>query len=157
MRYVDLDGSFGEVTGVIDPQPYLERLPGLAERLPPGARAFATDPGHYAFTGSRCVKDLRPLWARRTGEGEVELRFGHNCFKHEEDLVVRYRGVSRFQADFLDTCDVSGLGEVILDELLPHPDGCSHEVACRPGTLFVVCRDLSARWTPAECPEAAHS
>ncbi len=154
MKYVDLDGRAGEATGVVDPRPYLEHLPEFADRLPPGARAFATDPGHYAFSGARCVKDLRPDLARRTAADEVELRFRHNCFKHEEDLVISYRGVSRFQAGFLGACDVSGLGEVILDEVLPRPDGgCSHEIACRPGTLFVVCRDLTASWVPADCPE----
>ncbi len=157
MRYVELDGRVGELTGVIDPGPYLERLPELAESLPPGARAFATDPGHYAFSGGRCVKDLRPQEARRTGDDEIELRFRHNCWKHEEDLVVRYHGVSRFQAELVETCDVTALGEVILDEVLPHPEGCTHEVACRPGTLFVVCRDLSAVWVPADCPEAPES
>lgn len=157
MRYVDLDARVGELTGVIDPRPYLERLPEFARSLPPGARAFATDPGHYAFAGPRCVKDLRPLEVRRLAEDEVELHFGHNCWKHDEDLLVRYSGVSRFQVDVLDACDVAGLGEVILDEVLPHPDGCTHEVACRPGTLLVVCRDLTASWLPVDCPEARDS
>ncbi|MEU1512514.1 hypothetical protein ABZ490_10185 [Streptomyces sp. NPDC005811] len=41
MRYVDLDGEAGGPTGVIDPRPYLERLPEPAERLPPGAAGCA--------------------------------------------------------------------------------------------------------------------
>ncbi|MEU5210108.1 hypothetical protein [Streptomyces sp. NPDC020742] len=45
-------------------------------------------------------------------------------------------------------------GTVILDEVLPHADGCSHEVAFRPGTLFVVCRDLTATWVETDCPDA---
>ncbi|MBE8471449.1 hypothetical protein [Streptomyces justiciae] len=154
MKYVDLDGRDGDVTGIIDPRAYLGRLPELAESLPPGARAFATDPGHYDFSGKRCVKDLKPLQVRRTGDGEIEIRFGHNCWKHDEDLLVRYMGVSRFQVDVLDVCDVAALGDVILDEVLPYEGGCTHEVACRPGTLVVACRDLVAEWVPADCPDA---
>ncbi|WP_405734454.1 hypothetical protein OG885_22605 [Streptomyces sp. NBC_00028] len=154
MKYVDLDGRDGDVTGIIDPRPYLARLPELADDLPPGARAFATDPGHYDFTGKRCVKDLEPQRVRRVGDEEIEIRFRHNCWKHDEDLLVRYVGVSRFQVDVLDVCDVAALGDVILDEVLPHENGCTHEMACRPGTLVVVCRDLVARWVPADCPDA---
>jgi hypothetical protein len=154
VRYVDLGGVVGDLTGVLDPRPYLEQLPALKERLPPGARAFATDPGHYAFSGKRCVKDLKPGEARRTGDDDIEIRFGHNCWKHDEDLIIRYRGVARFQADVLDVCALDDLGDVVLDEILPHPQGCTHEIACRPGTLVVVCRDLAAEWVPADCPQA---
>ncbi|WP_302850912.1 hypothetical protein [Streptomyces lunaelactis] len=38
------------------------------------------------------------------------------------------------------------------DEVLPHQDGCSHEIAFRKGTLTVICRDLVATWTAADCP-----
>ncbi|MFE9677613.1 hypothetical protein ACFYO5_26390 [Streptomyces sp. NPDC006259] len=154
MKYVELDGRVGDLTGVLDPGPYLEKLAVLGGQLPSGARAFATDPGHYDFSGRRCVKDLLPTQARRTGSDELVIRFGHNCWKHDEDLVVRYTGVSRFQADVLDVCVLDDLGEVILDEILPHPGGCTHELACRPGTLIVVCRDLEAEWVAADCPRA---
>ncbi|MER5525054.1 hypothetical protein ABT075_10685 [Streptomyces sp. NPDC002677] len=133
----------------IDAGPYLVRLPEFAGELPPGARAFATDPDHYDFGGHRCVKDLRPLEMRRTAPDDIEIRFGHNCFKHDEDLVVRYSGVSRFQTDVLGACDLTSLGEVILDEILPYPGGCTHELACRPGILVVACRDLVAEWVAA--------
>ncbi|MFE1308305.1 hypothetical protein [Streptomyces sp. NPDC058755] len=154
MRYVELTDGEDGYPGFIDPRPYLDRLPALAAELPPGARAFATDPGHYDFGGKRCVKDLRPERVRRSGDGDVEIRFRHNCFKHDEDLLVRYRGVSRFQSDVLGVCDPASLGDVILDEILPHPGGCTHELACRPGTLVVACRDLEAEWVPADCPDA---
>ncbi|OQD53313.1 hypothetical protein BM536_027805 [Streptomyces phaeoluteigriseus] len=169
MKYVELDGRVGDLTGVLDPGPYLERLPVLGGRLPPGARAFATDPEHYDFSGRRCVKDLLPREARRTGDENVEIRFGHSCWKHDEDLVVRYLGVSRFQADILGgralddlgeaapdslgATALGDLGEVVLDEILPHPAGCTHELACRSGTLLVVCRDLEADWVAVDCPE----
>ncbi|MEV6942398.1 hypothetical protein AB0N07_10410 [Streptomyces sp. NPDC051172] len=72
---------------------------------------------------------------------EDEIRFGHSGFKHDVSLLVLYTGVSRFQVDILDVCDASALCEVILDEVLPHGDGCTHEIACRQGTMAVVCRD----------------
>lgn len=153
MKYVELEGRVGDLTGVLDPGPYLERLPVLGGQLPPGARAFAADPDHYDFSGRRCVKDLLPVEARRTGDEDLEIRFGHNCWKHDEDLVVRYRGVSRFQAGVLDVCALDEVGAVVLDEILPHPGGCTHELACRPGTLLVVCGDLEAEWVAADCPE----
>ncbi|MFF8191529.1 hypothetical protein ACF05L_11880 [Streptomyces bobili] len=160
MKYVELDGRVGDLTGVLDPGPYLERLPVLGGWLPPGARAFATDPDHYDFSGRRCVKDLLPRAGRRIGREDLEIRFGHNCWKHDEDLVVRYSGVSRFQAGVLDVralddlgeVVLDDLGEVILDELLPLPDGCAHELACRSGSLLVGCRDLEAEWVAADCP-----
>jgi hypothetical protein len=154
VKYVEVTGGEGEEPVFLDPRRYLALLPSFAAALPPGARAFATDPAHYAFGGKRCVKDLRPSEARRSGEGDIEIHFRHNCFKHDEDLVVRYTGVSRFQSDVLDVCDPASLGEVILDEILPHPGGCTHELNCRPGTLVVACRDLVAEWVPVSCPDA---
>lgn len=29
----------------------------------------------------------------------MELAFRHNCWKHEEDLVIRYEGVTDFALD----------------------------------------------------------
>lgn len=45
VKYVDLEGRDGEITGILDPGPCLAKLPEPAEQLPPGARAFATDAG----------------------------------------------------------------------------------------------------------------
>ncbi|MHA6760757.1 hypothetical protein [Streptacidiphilus sp. PAMC 29251] len=55
MKYVSLDARVGALTGVISALGYLARLPALAEELPWGARAFATDTGHYDFHGQRCM------------------------------------------------------------------------------------------------------
>ena len=152
MKYVEIDEGAtdeGAAAVSVDPGPYLARLPELAVGLPPGARAFATDPRHYEFGGRRCVQDLRPLAMRRTAPADIEIRFRHDCHRHDEDLIVRYTGVSRFQTDILGACDLGSLGEVILDEILPHPGGCTHELACRPGTLVMACTDLVAEWVPA--------
>ncbi|MEU2552901.1 hypothetical protein ABZ589_14665 [Streptomyces sp. NPDC013313] len=62
---------------------------------------------------------------------------------------------SPVQSDVLGGCDPASLGEVILDEMLPAPAGCTHEPARRPGTLVVACRDLVAEWVPADCPDPA--
>ncbi|MDA0633757.1 hypothetical protein OUY22_10035 [Nonomuraea sp. MCN248] len=154
MKYVDLDASMtlpgGEVVdGVIDPSGYLERLPELADALPPGARAFATDPLHYDFLGPRCVKDLtlaRISYGPDGADPSLELAFRHSCFKHDEDLTITYQGVTSC------VLDLAGMrGEVILDEILPDPAGCAHEIAFRPGTIAVRCRDLAATWETAEC------
>ncbi|MDG6106567.1 hypothetical protein Daura_26600 [Dactylosporangium aurantiacum] len=129
MRYVD----------DLDADAYLDNLPRLAEQLPPGARAFATDPAHYDFTGLRCVKDLTVGAVRRDEPaGTVDIRYTGNPWKHDEDLVVRYTGVTRV--------DLADIGPIRLDELLPAPEGCRHEVAGLNGTIVVVCADLTASW-----------
>ncbi|GJF32773.1 hypothetical protein KNE206_54730 [Kitasatospora sp. NE20-6] len=158
MRYVNLNARLGELTGVISPINYLERLPSFVETLPVGARSFAADTDHYDFHGKRCVKDLNLELVRFGGPGnhesnEIELRFRHNCWKHEEDLVIRYTGVSAFDVDAPDGPEWTNLETVVLDEILPHEHGCTHEIAFRPGTLTVTCRDLTATWVDTDCPE----
>lgn len=65
----------------------------------------------------------------------------------------RCSGVSRFETTTADGDDRADLGTVILDGVLPHRDGCSHEIAFHNGSLAVVCRDLVAIWTEADCPD----
>ncbi|MFF4149548.1 hypothetical protein ACFYZU_05015 [Streptomyces sp. NPDC001651] len=151
MRYVDLDAQVGDLSGILDPARYLRHLLSVSGDLPPGARAFATDPDHYDFHSRRCVKDLS-LGAVRGAGGEVmEVEFQHNCWKHDQDLLIRYAGVSSFVIDSAEEGHGMDLGTVILDEILPHRDGCSHEFACWGGTLTVVCRDLQATWIETTC------
>lgn len=153
MRFVDI-----EVTGTgnsINPLAYLDQLADLAPQLPPGARAFAVDPDHYDFHGERCVKDLKIEQLRFGADddgGTFEIHFRHNCWKHEEDLRITYRRLSTLTLDN-DPDDKWGDQIVILDEVLPHERGCSHEIACHTGTLTIVCGDLDAVWVPADCPE----
>ncbi len=146
-----------EYGNVFDPTAYLDRLPELVRSLPPGARAFAEDPEHYDFFGKRCVKDLKPLSlavGQAGGDRSVELRLRHNCFKHEDDLTIRYTGVRSvvIQPDH-GQVDVTHLRDVRLDEVVPHHFGCRHEIACLAGSLTVVCEDLTATWFEADCPE----
>ncbi|MEU6490250.1 hypothetical protein ABZ890_07625 [Streptomyces sp. NPDC046984] len=151
MEYVNLDARVGDLSGVLDPTRYLQHLPSIAGGLPPGARAFATDPDHYDFHSKRCVKDLALQDIRDFGDGGIEIRFRHNCWKHDQDLVIRYTGVSSSIIDPPDDGRAADLGTMVLDEILPHKDGCSHEIACWSGTLIVICRDLMATWTEAGC------
>ncbi|MER6316957.1 hypothetical protein ABT237_24805 [Streptomyces sp. NPDC001581] len=155
MEYINLDAQVGNLSGVISPARYLERLPSLADDLPVGARGFATAPAHYDFHSKRCVKDLEVQYIRAVGadDQQVEIQFRHNCWKHDEDLIIRYAGVSSFDAGGVENNNWADLGTVILDEVLPHPNGCSHEIAFWNGSLTVVCRDLVATWTEADCPD----
>ncbi|APU39473.1 hypothetical protein [Streptomyces sp. TN58] len=155
MEYVNLDARVGNLSGVVSPDRYLERLPSLADDLPAGARGFATAPQHYDFHSKRCVKDLEVQRIRTAGadDRQVEIRFRHNCWKHDEDLVIRYAGVSGFDTGGVDSNDWADLGTVILDEILPHQNGCSHEIAFWNGSLTIVCQDLVATWTEADCPD----
>jgi hypothetical protein len=82
----------------------------------------------------------------------TRFQFAHNCWKHEEDLTIRYRGLRRVHAD-VEVTDLPGKFAVVLDEILPHPDGCRHEIAFRGGTMVVVARDLTAVWNEADCPD----
>jgi hypothetical protein len=144
--------------GLIDPREYLRQLPQLVDALPPGAAAFATNPGHYDLAGPRCVKDLKlDEYVWRRAERIVRIRFAANPWKHDEDLVIEYTGVSdvRFTLHGDATPSESipdWVGSVVLDELLPAPGGCVHEVAMHAGSLLVSCADLVARWQRAARP-----
>lgn len=140
----------------LDPTTYLDLLPTFAGALPPGARAFATDPDHYDFHSKRCVKDLKPdtlLRGETAGEHWLQLGFRHNCWKHEEDLTIRYTGVSNLNLDTTSRPDWTSYGAITLDEILPREHGCSHQIDFLAGSLTVISRDLTATWTEADCPD----
>ncbi|WP_242906095.1 hypothetical protein [Actinomadura terrae] len=151
MKYVDLNATVNGVTGVISPQSYLDLLPELGAALPVGARAFAADVDHYDFVGERCVKDLQLARIDGPDNGDLTLFFRHNCWKHEEDLLIRYEGVTRFAVETAE--DEALPGPVVLDEILPHPNGCTHEFAFTSGSLNITCRDLYASWIETDCPD----
>ncbi|WP_017622525.1 hypothetical protein [Nocardiopsis chromatogenes] len=147
MKYVEAHrmggGSFWS-----NPQGYLERLPELLPGLPEGARAFASDPDHYDYYSRRCVKDLKlarvdlPL----DGDGPLHVRFAPNPFKHDTGLTLTYTGADAFTVDSDDGDGLVGLGDVVLDEILPADGGCTHEIAFRWGRVTIACTDLRARW-----------
>lgn len=142
---------------LIDAAAYLEHLSTLAPSLPAGARAFASDAQHYNFNSQRFIKNLKPqhlISGETDGVSWLELQLRHNCWRHEEDLTIRYCRVHSMTLDPPeDEADVSALREVLLDEVLPHDYGCSHEIACLGRSLRVVCEDLTATWLYADCPE----
>lgn len=155
MKHVVVDTENGG--NFLDPTAYLELLPIVVDDLPVGARAFATETQHYDFGSRRCVKDLEPgtvLHGEAAGERWVELRFRHNCWKHEEDLVIRYSGVRDVvPASSCHPPTWARGNAVILDEILPHDHGCSHEIRFHIGSLTITSRDLTATWAETNCPD----
>jgi hypothetical protein len=157
----------------LDPREYLRVLPEILPDLPAGAAEFASDPDHYDFSGSRCVKDLtlhRIHLFDDHGSTSLELSLAPNEWKHEGGLRIRYSGVRscRVHADGADDVELTEaagcaeaaeatacpehadgpprLGDLQLDEVLPHPHGVSHEITFTEGSLLVVGADLVARW-----------
>ncbi|TDV43083.1 hypothetical protein [Actinophytocola oryzae] len=92
--------------------------------------------------------DLLPHSGRRLLPG-----FRHNCWKHEEDLSLRYVGVGSLSLDADNQSDWASFGAVTLDEILPHEHGCSREIGFLDGSLIVVSRELISIWTEADCPD----
>ena len=126
-----------------DPRPYLEALTDLAERLPPGARAWATDPLHYDFSSSRCIKDL---WLSAAFvQPELVVRLDPSQSKHEHGLEVRYVNVASFDLAAQQATG-SPRPSVQLDEVVPHELGCRHEIDFHGGRLTVVAADLNVEW-----------
>lgn len=160
MRFVKIgSGSEGWPANVLDPTAYLDVLPELLPQLPLGARAYVSEPGHYDFASPRCVKDLKigSIVLREAGNAQisVEVEFEANEFKHDAFLLIQYVDVIRWNVA-IDSLgegvriwpESRRLGDVQLDEVLPAPDGCSHEVRMTGGTMLVTCRDLHAEWVP---------
>lgn len=157
MRYVRVTVTDdGTPVNFLDPAAYLGKLPEL--QLPAGARAFATDPGHFDFASSNCVKDLRlgHVTLRESGQGRlaVELALLPNRFKHDSGLLIRYDNVAGIdiEAGALNSDrrvwpESPRLGDLQLDEILPAAGGCSHELKFTGGSIVIVCEDLHAEWT----------
>jgi len=60
----------------------------------------------------------------------LEAGFRHDCWKHEEDLVIRFQDVRAVKSAFGYSHNWWDWDrQVTLDEILPHQDGCSHEIA----------------------------
>jgi hypothetical protein len=140
----------------LDPNPYLDHLEKVADELPPGARAYATDPHHYDFFSERCVKDLKLASMSvvdSMGTVTVDALFEFNEIAPER-LHIRYVDVvdlrigasAEWEHQYPPVMSTRRLGDVQLDEFLPHRSGCSHEIQLITGTIHVVCRDLTAEW-----------
>lgn len=133
----------------LDPRPYLEALHILGPSLPPGARAYAQDQGHYDFTSRRCVKDL---WfgslAVNDDAGSARLTLLPNASKHDEALIVEYQRVESTTITRDRDPGAGWFGSVLLDELIPTDMGVSHELALTGGRIHVVANDVSVHWEP---------
>ncbi|MFI0778132.1 hypothetical protein [Streptomyces sp. NPDC021212] len=133
----------------VDASAYLAELPRLRDALPPGARAFVSDAAHFDFgSGTRCVKDLGLAGVDIPGGkgGGLTLTFSPNKWKHDSGLRIRYAGVRHFSIDYAHAIDWMETDTVLLDEILPHDAGCSHEIALTDAVITVHCRDLEAVW-----------
>jgi hypothetical protein len=142
----------------VDPTAYVAELPRLRGVLPPGAWAFASDPGHYDIPGAvRCVKDLElaGIHPATDKSGRLVLEFAPNRFKHDSGLRVSYAGVRHFSVDYHCAIDWMRVDTVLLDEILPDEEagedgveagGCVHQIALTDASITVRCQDLHAEW-----------
>ena len=137
----------------LDPTAYLTVLPEIGEVLPPGARAFALDSGHYDFASPQCVKDLKLAAVERFGDATATVRFTANQWKHDCGLRLTYRDVVVLSLEpniplIPGTEDglLGSHGSVLLDELLPGDAGFTHEVLLSKGVLRVTAGDVLAAW-----------
>ncbi|TWD79690.1 hypothetical protein FB561_0754 [Kribbella amoyensis] len=154
MKFIEIE----EIDGgyFLDPRKYLQELKLIGPDLPPGARRFAQDADHYDFAASKCVKDLTLSSVSISGGNgslSAEVEFAPNKFKHESGLSVRYWGLVNLMVEVSPEAGGSGvrsetvrLGDVQLDEILPHESGCAHEIAFTGGVIRIVSADLVAEW-----------
>ncbi|MFF4654442.1 MULTISPECIES: hypothetical protein [unclassified Streptomyces] len=150
MKYVIVEPLSDQYGYFLDPQGYLEIIPRIVSSLPVGAAEFVTDSDHYDFRSVRCVKDLtlsKMVLTDVEGLVGLEMFLAPNDWKHESGLRIVYSGVQSLN---LSTKEADGmlprLGDLQLDEALPHPAGFSHEIAFTRGSVVVVAADLKAVW-----------
>ncbi len=152
MRYVTVQSSNGGT--MTDIRPYLEWLGAHADELPPGARAFALDPEHYDFSHTWCPRSASfdTMSVQFTDDGVEVILVLAAWGGAPPEFVLRYRGVSHVESDG----DHGGYPRsgLLVDELLPHPDGVIHELEFTGGTITVVARDLTAGWRGEAGPES---
>jgi len=149
MKYIKVEWNTEWRGFWTDPNEYLARLAEIEQALPAGAREFVSQPGHYDFGSSKCVKDLSFNSASfAVDQGAcVEVQFDPNEWKHESGLVINYTRVSRVSIVAAEVHGLpGGMGEVLLDEILPIEGGCLHEIALTGGTIAIWCADLNAQW-----------
>jgi hypothetical protein len=150
MRYVKAGFDPDTKAFVHDPRPYQALLPGLLAELPPGAAEFAGQDGRYDRRDRRTVTNLLLGTMRLDDDVRLglEARFEPHFATHDGGLTIRYRDVRTFAVTVDDEMSPfdKRLGHLLLDEVLPHEHGCSHEIAFELGSVTVVCGDLQARW-----------
>jgi hypothetical protein len=130
--------------------------------VPPNAAAFATDPRHYDPASEFCVKDLKVEQIEITdanAQVTMTIRFAFNEIPGVPRLTIVYANVIDFSLsadpDYYARADWIGLhtkrpSDVQLDEIMPHPHGCTHEIAMIKGTLLITCGDLVGTWEASQ-------
>lgn len=143
---VDWDSEFSGYS--IDPTSYKEALPDILGSLPPGARNFVSDPGHFSFNSLKCVKDLQlaEISTPVRKSDVLSIKFLPNQWKHEQGLLIRYFDITRFEFDMKRQAEWMSDEAVLMDEVLPREGGCSHEIALTDSRVYVECQDLTAIW-----------
>ncbi|MFH8612097.1 hypothetical protein ACH4D5_31900 [Streptomyces sp. NPDC018029] len=153
MKYVKVDWD-PELHGFrTDARAYLAALPDFRDALPEGARAFASEAGHYDYTSERCVKDLEladiTLPTTTMGRaGTASVTYRPNRWKHTAGLRIQYTGVTHFSVDYEASIDWMEAITVLLDEVLPHEEGVVHRTELTDALITVRCADLTATWVP---------
>lgn len=151
MQYVVVERR-GPGTYWHDPQPYLAVLHSLHDALPAGAWSFAADPDHYDFSAPNCVKDLllRTTPPTTNPSGSFDLRFDRRPIPGHNGLTLSYNAVTSVELVTEDGAPFgrSAFNSLRLDEILPAPGGCTHELAFTTATIKITCADLQASWDP---------
>ncbi|WP_211588761.1 hypothetical protein [Allorhizocola rhizosphaerae] len=144
---------------MVDPGPYLEILPELAGSLPPGAYRFVSDPEHYDFFSERAIKDLKIERLELVDAFAVlgvELRLAYNELPDVPRLTITYREVTNVSVDVRSgfqiredwiVAGIKRLGDVLIDEVRPSPQGCVHVMEMVHGAVSITCKDLDAAWS----------
>jgi hypothetical protein len=135
----------------IDTTPYPAYLAEVADRLPPGARAYAGAPWHYDFHDHRCPHDawLESLTFHESPADDrprrVDLVLRLLGAYHDGHLELRYTDVTHYTATM--PLGPRGHGDLMIDEVLLADDGqISHNIAFEDGTWQITCRDLTVTW-----------
>ena len=83
---------------------------------------------------------------------DVQIVLKSSGLKHDEWLVIRYSDVSNLALNVAPPSMEHGarFESLALDEILPHPYGCSQEIAFWDSSVRVVGRDLTAEWVTKE-------
>ncbi|GIH28538.1 hypothetical protein Aph01nite_68480 [Acrocarpospora phusangensis] len=152
MRYVVVERR-GRGTYWHDPDLYLAVLPTLRDALPPGAWAFAADPDHYDFSAPNCVKDLvlRTVPPTTSPPLDLGLRFDRGPIPDFNGLTISYTGVTSVEVTTEDDqpFEPSAFNSLRLDEILPAPGGCTHELTFTTATIKITAADLRVSWDPS--------
>jgi hypothetical protein len=158
--------EFNRETGEWDHRPLLDALSMISVALPPGARAFVSDPAHFDFRRYRvgeeelpngtplCPKDLLLMGVGLSCPGLgaiIEARYTYPGYPIDRpDLLIRYTGVRQFTFE-----DLSGVGSApggarlgrwIVDEVVPIAGGVRHRIEFEDGALTIESSELEGHW-----------